>query len=606
MEADPQIQTPSRDDRNTHPLPTGLRRPVEAVRGVAPIWWLRVGVVVLTLIAVTTVWMTNAFLTRNLTETTRSRAELRLALYSGNILSELQRTSVVPLLLARDPTLVNALQSRNFSQTSLRLITAQNEIGAATIQLLDMAGRTVGATNRLQLGMAHASEPYFVEAQRSKETVFSVTQGPAGGYQFTYSRAVSENGVTKGVIVVGTDLSKFERSWASISDGIAVLDSSGRVILATEPRWRGLTLDEALQVRSAPSAITRAFQATADWTNPPPDAYLSGEAVMRTEARIPFRGWRLVSFSTYDSIRERVNAVLALEIMGFAMILALGFYLTSRRARLQSEGYRRESAELRQLNTRLQREIAEREKAQQDLAVVEQTLAQSSKLAALGEMSAAVSHELNQPLAAMKTYLAGARLLLQRKRPEEAMSSFQRIDDLIERMGAITRQLKSYARKGGEAFEPIDIRSCVSGALSMMEPQLRTRTVRINRSVPRKPVMMLADRIRLEQVIINLLRNALDATKDTPGAQIDIELTDGAPAVLSVHDNGHGIVDLDNLFEPFYTTKRPGDGVGLGLAISSGIVKDLGGRLTARNAPQGGAVFEVQLPTLTDKTRAAE
>ena len=258
------------------------------------------------------------------------------------------------------------------------------------------------------------------------------------------------------------------------------------------------------------------------------------------------------------------------------------------------------------MNARLQREIAEREKVQKDLAVAEQTLAQSSKLAALGEMAAAVSHELNQPLAAMKTYLAGARLLLQRKRVEEALSSFQRIDDLIDRMGAITRQLKSYARKGGQAFEPVDARHCVSTALSMMEPQLKTRAVKITRALPRGPVMVMADRIRFEQVIINLLRNALDATKQVAQPQIDILLSAGETATLTVRDNGHGIENLEQLFEPFYTTKKPGEGVGLGLAISSGIVKDLGGRLTARNAEGGGAVFEVQLPILTQEVEAAE
>ncbi|MGL6210233.1 MAG: sensor histidine kinase, partial [Paracoccaceae bacterium] len=203
-------------------------------------------------------------------------------------------------------------------------------------------------------------------------------------------------------------------------------------------------------------------------------------------------------------------------------------------------------------------------------------------------------------------YLAGARLLLQRRRPEEALSSFQRIDDLIERMGAITRQLKSYARKGGEAFEPVDLRACLSSALSMMEPQLKLRVVKITRTLPRGPVMVMADRLRLEQVIINLLRNALDATKDRPGPQIDLLLSVGETATLTVRDNGHGIADLENLFEPFYTTKQPGEGVGLGLAISSGIVTDLGGRLTARNAPDGGAVFEVQLPMLGAETEAAE
>ncbi|OYX45563.1 MAG: two-component system sensor histidine kinase [Rhodobacterales bacterium 32-67-9] len=569
-------------------------------------WWIRLIVIAFISGAVSVIWYTNSFLTERFTETTRNRAEVRLALYTGHILSELQRTSVVPLLFARDPALITSLNSGDFSATSQRLISAQDEIGAASILLLDATGRAVAATDRTQIGSNHSTAAHFVNAQRSKDTVFTLAENPKGGYEFTYSRAVLSENRLAGVIVVGAELQKFERVWAGISESVAVVDSENRVVLTTEPRWRGQMLGDALAGRPAPSALERAFQATADWANDPPDAYVGGKAVMRNDARIPFRGWRLVSFTTYDSIREKVNTVLALEIMGFAVLLALIFYVLSRRARSQSAVFRRESAELRQLNLRLQREIAEREKVQKDLAVAEQTLAQSSKLAALGEMSAAVSHELNQPLAAMKTYLAGARLLLQRRRPEEALSSFQRIDDLIERMGAITRQLKSYARKGGEAFEAMDVRASVSSALSMMEPTLRTRSIRITRMMPRTPVMVQADKVRLEQVIINLLRNALDATKDVSEPQVEILLTVGDTATLAVRDNGHGIADLDNLFEPFYTTKKAGEGVGLGLAISSGIVKDLGGRLTARNAPGGGAVFEVQLPILSEKTQAAE
>ena len=222
-------------------------------------------------------------------------------------------------------------------------------------------------------------------------------------------------------------------------------------------------------------------------------------------------------------------------------------------------------------------------------------------------MSAAVSHELNQPLAAMKTYLAGAALLLQRSRPEEALSSFQRIDDLIERMGAITRQLKSYARKAGDSLAPVNMGEAVVSALAMMEPQLKRRKVRITRAIPDRPVRVMGDRLRIEQVIINLLRNALDATQGVDAPEIDILLVAGETATLSVRDNGHGIENLESLFEPFYTTKQPGEGVGLGLAISSGIVNDLGGRLTARNAEGGGAVFEMRLPIFEEEeTRAAE
>ena len=549
-------------------------------------------------IAVVTVAVTNNLLTDRFTETTRNRAELRLALYSGNLLSELRRNAIVPQLLARDPTLISALATRDYSLSTQRLISFVEEIGAASLMLLDREGRTVASTDRNKLGSNFRAESYFVEALRANETIFTAQRREAGSYQFSYSRRIIDKGQTLGVIVVEVDLQKFERAWAGISDAVLVTNSEGVIMLATEPRWRGLTEAEALAQQPPESAIQRAIQATADWTALPADAYLQGEAVIRMEGRIPFRGWRIASFTAYTSVRERVNGVLALEIMGFAILLALAFYMASRKNAVRLALFQRESAELRLLNARLQREIAEREKVQETLAVAEQTLAQSSKLAALGEMSAAVSHELNQPLAAMKTYLAGARLLLRRNRPEEALSSFQRIDDLIERMGAITRQLKSYARKSGDQLTPVNMSDALASALSMMEPQLKQRRIRITRALPDRAVMVMGDRVRIEQVMINLLRNAMDATQAVAEPEIDILLAAGETATLTVRDNGEGIKDLENLFEPFYTTKKPGEGVGLGLAISSGIVNDLGGRLTARNASDGGAVFEVQLPIL--------
>ncbi|WP_425039671.1 sensor histidine kinase [Primorskyibacter sp. S187A] len=170
----------------------------------------------------------------------------------------------------------------------------------------------------------------------------------------------------------------------------------------------------------------------------------------------------------------------------------------------------------------------------------------------------------------------------------------------------MTRQLKSYARKGADALSPVDMGDALASALAMMEPQLKQRQVRLSRILPDTPVLVMGDRVRIEQVLVNLLRNALDATKGQRDAQVEILLSVGETVVLSVRDNGHGIDDLDALFEPFYTTKQPGEGVGLGLAISSGIVNDLGGRLTAHNAEGGGAVFEMQLPVLADAVDAAE
>jgi len=566
-------------------------------------WWVRFALLAIFMLAVGTVYITNQLLTARFTQSTLQRAQLRLALYSGNMVSELQRNSIVPRLLASDAELIGALNSNDYQRTSQRLLSFVDEIGAAAILLLDSDGLVVAATDRNRLGETQRNLPHFREAARASQTVFTTHKHDTDVYDFAYSRKILSNNKPLGVIVVEVDLRKFQSAWAGISDAVIVAAAGGQILLATENSWVGLPEQEALALRSAPSAIDRAIQATQDWTVLSADAYMQGKAVMRQELRVPFRGWNMVLFTTYGGIRQRVNTVLALEIMGFSIFLALAFYQLSRQTLTRALFFQQESVDLRQLNIHLQREISERKKVEKNLEVAEQTLAQSSKLAALGEMSAAVSHELNQPLAAMKTYLAGAKLLLQRKRLEEALSSFQRIDDLIGRMSAITRQLKSYARKGGEELVPVDVRMAVNGALEIMEPQLKSRQISLSKTMPSAPVMILGDQLRLEQVVVNLLRNALDAISAVPTPEIGLLLLGGETASLTVRDNGEGISDLDDLFEPFFTTKKPGDGVGLGLAISSGIITDLGGRLVARNSETTGAVFEFTLPILnTDKS----
>lgn len=569
---------------------------------------------VLVLMAGVVVWLLDDWLSQNFTLDTRNRAELRLTLHQGSIDTELQRTQIIPVLLARDPALRSALQSGDYSLISQIFISLQQELGAGGIELLDTEGRVVAATDRNRLGTLRTDDPLFIDARRVLdpagvgETVFAVRPRETGGYAFGYARAIRQSGQVLGVITVDVDLARFERVWAGFDAAVLLMDSEGTIILATEPVWRGRTEEQALTLRDAPSAIVqRSIEIALQWSGGGPDAFLDVGAVLRSERRMPHRGWRLVSFTAYDGVREKVNGVLALVVMGFALLMAVAFYLVSRRAWTRSARFQQESVELRRLNLRLQREIAAREKVQKELSVAEQTLEQSSKLAVLGEMSAAVSHELNQPLAAMKTYLAGARLLLNRKRGEEALVSFQRIDDLIDRMGAITRQLKSFARKGGDAFEPLDLRPCVREALSMMEPRLREQRVLVLRTLPDAPVMVLGDKLRLEQVIINLLRNATDATRGVNAPQIDIIVTQGDTATLTVRDNGPGIAQIDRVFEPFYTSKKPGEGVGLGLAISSGIARDHGGKLTARNDENGGAAFDMVLPLwVADEAAAAE
>ena len=544
------------------------------------------------------VWITHQTLTARYTDATRAQAELRLSLYAGNLLAELRQSAIVPQLLVRDPTLIEALSSQDTVLTSQRLATYVDEVGAAGLKLIDRFGNVVASTDRTQVGDVLSTAPQFADAVGMNETIFAVDDSAAPRIDFTYSRNVDGGATSLGVIAVEIDLASFERAWAGVAEAMLVKDGSGEVILATEPAWRGLTEENALRTQRAKPPLDHRFQATASWINSAADTYVNGAPVLRVEQALPFQNWTMVSYVPYAGIRERVFGVIAIELMSFAFLLSIIFYIRGRRSNMRAQFFQAESEELRELNERLQNEIAERKRVEEDLAVAEQTLEQSSKLAALGEMSAAVSHELNQPLAAMKTYLAGARLLLTRQRPDEALSSFSRIDDLIERMSAITKQLKSYARKGQEVFTAVDMGDAIVSCLSMMEPQLRERHVRINPILPSGKVQVLGDRMRIEQVLVNLVRNALDATKTVDDPQVDIILSAGETATVMVRDNGPGIEDLDSLFEPFYTTKQPGDGVGLGLAISSGIVNDLGGRLTARNGRTVGAVFEMQLPIL--------
>ena len=569
--------------------------------------FLRFGILFIVITAFAVMYLSNLYFSERFTQKTRANAERQLSLYSGRIISDLQRSSVVPLLLSRDTTLIAALNSSDFVASSQRLISYQDDIGAKEISLLNAAGRIVATSNRQKLGSFLNDQPVYVAAIRGSDTVFTSFENESGATGYFFSRRVQSLNHTVGIIVVEVDLDGLFDTWSKNDATLIVTDSEGKILLSTERQFQNQTLVEALSNQPVLTTMERALRATGEWSGSVADAYIRGQPLFRIDEKVPFQGWNIVYLASYESIRARVNGILALEIMGYAMVLAVMFYIMSKRAMRKSFVFQAESVELRALNEQLTLEISQRQEAERNLQVAEQSLAQSSKLAALGEMSAAVSHELNQPLAAMRTYLAGAKLLLKRRRPDEAISSFQRIDDLIERMGAITKQLKSYARKGGDDLEPVDLRKAVQGSMAMMSPQLNQLEIEISETMPKDPVMIMGDMVRIEQVIVNLLRNAIDSMKVQGDRQLDILLVAGEMAKLSIKDNGPGIENLDNLFEPFYTTKQPGDGVGLGLAISSGIANDMGGRLLARNVNPRGAVFEFQIPMIKQETvKAAE
>ncbi len=258
------------------------------------------------------------------------------------------------------------------------------------------------------------------------------------------------------------------------------------------------------------------------------------------------------------------------------------------------------TAELRSSNQQLLNEVAERKQAEKVLKETQEDLIQASKLAALGQMSAGVVHELNQPLTAIRTFTASSRLLLERNELGQVEENLTRTIQLTERMAKMTSQLKIFARKSGGEKKNISLKAALDQALALFEERICRDQVRVRLNLPTGLLPIGGDHLRLEQVLINLVGNAMDAMDKIKDPQLEIEATSGPEGLsLSICDNGPGIAEehLAHLFEPFFTTKEVGAGLGLGLSISYGIIKDLGGTIRGENRPEGGAQFVIELPT---------
>jgi two-component system, NtrC family, C4-dicarboxylate transport sensor histidine kinase DctB len=540
--------------------------------------------------------ITNLALTAKFSQETAKQAELRLQLYINTIESELERNRFITLLIAGDPKLHTILRNNNVKKVN-QYVQKYTKYYKQNIKLLGPHGSILAKNEESLSNNQHTAQKYFKSALQSDQIIFTTILNKNNKNKFIFSQVIKQSNKILGVVINEVSLSKTEDAWIKNSEAVIVTNKDDKILLSSKPNW--FTSQIANQTPpTKPNNLLNSVQSFTHWEELPPRAFLNKNTLLQLETRLNKDEWRIIYYTTYAPVRAKVNGIIALEITALAILLTLIFYLLSRRSRIQSIIFMEESNNLRLMNSKLQNEMDERERVEQSLKVAEQSLAQNSKLAALGEMSAAVSHELNQPLAAMKTYLAGAKLLLQRSRSDEALSSFQRIDDLIERMATITKQLKSHARKGSNELVEVDLKMVISDAIDIMSSQFNLLQVDYSQNLPKQPVIVLGDQIRLEQVMINLLRNSLDAMANTKAPKLEILLNISNNAVISVKDNGQGIVDLESLFEPFYTTKKPGDGVGLGLAISSGIINDLGGRLVARNNEISGAVFEIYLPTL--------
>ena len=257
------------------------------------------------------------------------------------------------------------------------------------------------------------------------------------------------------------------------------------------------------------------------------------------------------------------------------------------------------TADLSAANRQLQDEVAERTRAERTLRAAQDELIQAGKLAVIGQLSAGIVHELNQPLAALRTLSGNATRFLERGDEATARANLERIGQLVDRMGQITGQLKAFARKSTGKAQPVDLRTVVSNAVALLDQRLRAAGAAVITLLPELPAMALCDPNRIEQVVVNLIDNAIDAVDGQEQRKIEIGMeTNEAVIDLHVRDHGPGLSDevRQRLFEPFFTTKDAGHGLGLGLAISAGIVSDFGGTLMGANHPDGGAIFTLELP----------
>lgn len=545
------------------------------------------------------------------------RAQNRVTLYRSTLLSALERYRHLPFVLARDPHVVRGAEGSGREELNRRLASFAAEADLDAIYLMDTKGLTVAASNFDQdltfLNQNYGFRPYFRTALTGGRGQFfgigATTSRP--GY-FIAEPVRSVTGDVIGVVALKLDLSGLERAWSDGGETVFVSNRDGIVLLSSEPALRYRALDTLTEEQRREIQARRQFGKESldplDWVRLGPETVrLDDVAHLHVTATIPGSDWILHFLSPERDVLTRAwLAVIGAAILG-VVISAIGLFLRVRRVReslAESQAARRS---LEAANTELAREIEERRQAERRLEKAQSELARTSKLAALGQLAASVTHELGQPISAMKNYLAVAEM----EDPQGASGdTMSRLSGVVGRMERLTQQLRFFARPGGEeGLGPVDLVEVWREAFALIEPDIDAAGIAVEVSAPEGPVMVRGDRLRLEQVVVNLCRNAVLAMQNRPRRVLTVGISQsGDSACLSIRDSGAGLNGqrLETLQEPFVTTRASGEGMGLGLAISAEIVKEHDGGLAARDAEDGGAEFTVTLPLLTGLSASDE
>lgn len=529
-------------------------------------------------------------------------------LYVAGLRSELTRHETTPAILGLSRTLRTALQSPDdpaaVEAANIYMEQIAARTGAAALYLLDSGGTTLAASNWRQadsfVGRNFAYRPYFRDALSGGVGRFygvGTTSREPGHY---FARALDEGGLTLGITVVKVSLAPVEKSWAGLSDRILVVDGNGVVILSSVPDWTFRTLAPLSEAEKVRLADTRQYEGVAlralDW-RPGADGTvtLAGDArtYLASDSAVEGTPWRLYLLSSLDGV-AMARTVGRVGGVGVAALCLLGWLYWRQRRRTRRAWERSAAALEREVAARTAELLA----ANEDLRRAQDDLVQAAKLAALGQLSAGITHELNQPLAALRTFSDNAAAFLERGRLERVEENLRHIAGLTERMARITGQLRNFARRSDNRPEPVAVAGAIDSALTLLAEKVRRVGAEILLDLA-DGLTVRCDRLRLEQVLVNLIGNALDAVMGREVRQVVVTgAAAGGRVLLRVADTGPGIADnhMPHLFEPFFTTKPPGVGLGLGLVISASIIRDHHGSLTAANGRDGGAVFSIDLP----------
>lgn len=570
----------------------------------------------------------------------RDAGAQRLQSYALGLENLLSKYDFLPRTLELNKDVIALLQQPHDTvlrrEVNLYLESVNQLSRATTIYIVNLQGQTQAASNWRGLdsfvGDNVSFRPYVRDALAGKPGGFygvGTTSREAG---YFFAHGIYHEGRMLGVAALKVNIEKLEKSWAQGADRVLLADANGVAILSSTPEWKYGTLaplDPAVrrELEMARQFYSHSLKPIGHRELQKLDAGASIVAVdgadgkqaatpmLQQSLQLGTRPWQFVYFSDLAPARASARSAFMFACLLQALLAMLVLYARQRRRLGRQRLRAREdlqraydhletmvaerTASLQQMTHNLSEENIVRRKAEQQLRRAQSELIQAAKMAVLGQMSAGMAHELNQPLTALRTMADNARVLIERGRLDDARANLATIAQLVERMGLITGQLRQFARKADATLQAVPVAAAITGALFLVERRVEQQRINFRMSMGDPDVQALCDRNRLEQVLVNLFNNALDAMHDSEVRQltVSVERTDER-VMIAVADSGPGIApDIrEHLFEPFFTTKPQGQGLGLGLAISEQIVREFGGLLRVESGTTGGARFTIELP----------